>query len=212
MFFKNNYKKVFHSLLASALLMACAAEGDYPGVEYAPQMYHSVAYEPLTQIKDENAGRFVSSREDGRGEFFNSNLYNPHAMNMRKPPANTVKRDPRGYLPYRIHPDSIEVAARVLKNPTEDTELNLQRGQVLYKRFCAHCHGETGQGDGSVGQVYAGVPPYNVGRVRNLNEGHIYHVITYGRGRMAPHGSQVDEEERWLITRYVQQLQRAGEN
>jgi len=44
------------SVLALSLLAGCKAGGENPGLEYAPQMYHSVAYEPLTQIKDEAQG------------------------------------------------------------------------------------------------------------------------------------------------------------
>ena len=73
------------SALAFSLMVGCKAGGENQGLEYAPQMYHSVAYEPLTQIKDEAQGSWLSTREDGKGEFFNSNVYNPHGMNMREP-------------------------------------------------------------------------------------------------------------------------------
>ena len=69
------------------------------------------------------------------------------------------------------------------------------------------CHGATGQGDGPVGKVFLGVPPYNLGRVKELPEGQIFHTITHGRGRMLSHASQVSVDERWKITRYVQVLQ-----
>ena len=39
-------------LLICLFISACAAKDDYPGVEYAPNMYHSVPYEPLSQVKD----------------------------------------------------------------------------------------------------------------------------------------------------------------
>ncbi|WP_345600388.1 hypothetical protein, partial [Thermocatellispora tengchongensis] len=39
------------------------------------------------------------------------------------------------------------------------------------------------------------------------NDGHIYHVIQWGKGRMMPHGSQVNPEERWKIAMYVRALQ-----
>ncbi|MFM8913543.1 MAG: hypothetical protein ACKOE6_11615, partial [Flammeovirgaceae bacterium] len=38
------------------ILASCKASGDYPGMEYAPNMYHSVAYEPLSQIVDLDEG------------------------------------------------------------------------------------------------------------------------------------------------------------
>ena len=77
-------------VLAVILLAGCAAKGDYPGREYAANMYHSVAYEPLSQITDEDAGAWVNSLDNRSGEYFNSNCYNPHRMNMREPAPNTV--------------------------------------------------------------------------------------------------------------------------
>jgi hypothetical protein len=41
-----------------------------------------------------------------------------------------------------------------------------------------------------------------------MNDGHIYHVIQWGRNRMMPHGSIVNPEERWKIAMYVRVLQR----
>ncbi len=190
------------------LLAGCAARGDYPGVEYAPQMYHSTAYEPLTQIKDKEAGAMITSMEEGPAEFYNSNPYNPNEMTMRMPAPGTVSRNANGYLPYRIHKDSLAYAGRVLKNPTDSTAAVLQEGTALYKRYCWHCHGDTGQGDGPVGVVYKGVLAYNSASVKNAPEGHIFHVITHGKGRMMPHAAIVSPEDRWKIVRYVQTLQR----
>lgn len=189
-------------------LVGCAAHGDYPGVEYAPQMYHSTPYEPLSQITDEEAGRWLTSLDEGPAEFYNSNPYNPNGMTMREPVAGTVKRNKYGYLPYRIPKDSIALAGRVMKNPLDSTAAIVDEGQALYMRYCRHCHGDNGQGDGPVGQVYKGVPAYNSRAVQGAPAGHIFHVITYGKGRMQPHGSQVSVEDRWKIVRFVQTLQR----
>ena len=128
-------------------------------------------------------------------------------MNMREPVANTVKRSADGYLPYRIHKDSAEYAGRVLFNPMDSSTEIVAQGKALYTIYCTSCHGETGQGDGLVGKVFLGVPPYNLGRVKELPEGQIFHTITHGRGRMMAHASQVSVDERWKITRYVQVLQ-----
>jgi hypothetical protein len=65
-------------------------------------MYHGVAYYPLSQIKDKNAGQWLSNREDKLGEFYNSNVNNPHNMNMRTPPKNIVRKTKNKNLPYRI--------------------------------------------------------------------------------------------------------------
>lgn len=201
---KKNY---YFICLAGLFAAACTAQGDDPGLEYAPQMYHSTPYEPLTQITNEDAGAWLSSDEDGVGEFYNSNPYNPHNMTMRVPPANTVRRTETEVLPYRVHPDSIAYAAAHVKNPLDSTAAIVQEGKTLYSYYCVHCHGATGQGDGAVGQVYLGVPAYNIGIYKEITEGQIFHVITHGKGRMYAHGSQIDVMDRWKIVRYVQTLQ-----
>lgn len=193
------------SALAMSLLAGCKADGDNPGLEFAPQMYHSVAYEPLSQIKDESQGDWLSNREDGKGEFFNSNIYNPHGMNMREPVANTVPRNKQGYLPYRLKAFELEQAALV-ENPIAPSDDVLKRGEVLYMQYCSTCHGKTGQGDGKAGEVIGGVANLTGGAYVNLPEGHIFHVITKGKGRMGAHGSQIPEENRWKIVHYVKQV------
>jgi mono/diheme cytochrome c family protein len=200
---------VYHLLivLLAASLWSCKAKNDFPGLEYAPNMYHSVPYEGLSQITNEDEGQWLSNREDGLGEFYNSNPNNPHSINMREPVANTVKRSADGFLPYRIHKDSAEYAGRILTNPLDSTAEIISEGKTLYNIYCVSCHGDNGAGDGPVGKVFLGVPTYNVGRVKDLPSGQIFHTITHGRGRMMPHGSQVSVEERWKITRYVQVLQ-----
>lgn len=187
------------------ILASCSRGTDKPGREYASQMYHSDAYEPLTQIVDKE-----------HGDDYNSNPYNPHNMNMRLPAKNTIKRN--AYSPatelleeepaiYHLHKDSFDLAGRVLVNPIDSTPQVLEQGKVLYGRYCQHCHGETGQGDGLVGAKYKGVPSYSKGRVKEDKAGHIFHTITYGRNRMWPHASQITVEERWKIVHYVQALQ-----
>ena len=97
------------ALSAAVLMTSCGAGGDNQGLEYAPNMYHSVAYEPYSQIVDEDAGRWLTSIDypDGHAEFFNSNKLNQFRMNMRETPANTVSRNKHGWLPYRLGKDSL---------------------------------------------------------------------------------------------------------
>ena len=195
-------------------LAGCKAGGDNPGLEYAPNMYHSVPYDPLTQVTDTTAGMWVTSIDypDGHGEFFNSNKLNAHAMNMREPAKNTVKRNAQGWLPYRIHKDSLTYAA-TLKNPLDSTAAIVGEGKVLYEMYCDHCHGPKGKGDGKVaefeGQVkYAGIANLTSDALKNISEGHIFHVITQGKGLMWAHGSQISPEDRWKIAKYVKTLQK----
>ncbi len=203
---------LYTAFTAAAMLMlaGCGAGENDPGFEYAPNMYHSVPYEPLKQVTDPEAGQWselFSENEDEFGEYYNSNPLHVNSMTMRVPPANTVRRDT--YLPYRIPKDSLTQAASV-ENPLPASEEVLTEGRELYNRFCDHCHGGDGQGaaEGSVGEVFAGVPSYKSAAVVNVSGGHIFHVITHGKGRMGAHGSQISVEDRWKIVRYVQTLQK----
>lgn len=210
----NIVKSVIVCLGASVVLAACSAGGNNQGTEYAPNMYHSVAYEPYSQITDPSAGRWLTSIEyaDGHAEFFNSNTLNVSAMgvfmNMRTPPANTVARNKNGWLPYRIPKDSLELASKKLKNPLDSTAQVLAEGKLLYQTYCQHCHGAKGEGDGKVADKYAGVANLKGDAYKNITEGHIFHVITNGKGLMWAHGSQMSAEERWMIAKYVKVLQK----
>jgi len=174
------------SLALSLGVVSCSPDPNSPGVEYAPEMYESIPYEPLRQIS------------------FNS--VNSFGINQRTPAAGTV---PRGKLAYFDHipKDSVRIAERTLRNPYTYTKANLEEGQVLFTRYCQHCHGEKGDGQGPVGAKFKGVPNYSTGAYKTMNDGHIYHVIEWGRNRMMPHGSQVNPEERWKIAMYVRVLQ-----
>ncbi|MBA4053837.1 MAG: cytochrome C [Marivirga sp.] len=200
---------LFLGLSAAVLLTSCGAGGDNQGVEYAPNMYHSVAYEPYSQIVDEDAGRWLTSIDypDGHAEFFNSNKFNPYRMNLREAPANTVSRNKNGYLPYRIGKDSLAFASTI-KSPLDSTAAIVGEGKVLYDMYCAHCHGSKGEGNGKVSEKYAGVPNYKSDALKNISEGHIFHVITQGKGLMWAHGSQILPEDRWKIAKYVKTLQK----
>ncbi|GAB3687828.1 cytochrome c [Spirosoma flavus] len=178
---------------------SCKKGHENTGVEYAPQMYDAVGYEPYRQIR--------------------ANTINPQGLNMRLPARGTVARPnyhtkfgegntaTNDLMIYNIPADSIGIAERVLTNPIPQTEKSMAEGQLLYTRYCSHCHGADGKGDGPVGKEYKGVPNYSSDALKTLNDGHIFHVITHGKGRMWPHGSQITPEDRWKIVQYVHKLQ-----
>ena len=163
-----------------------------PGVEYASQMYHSLPYDPYSQI--------------------DPNSYNADGLNMRLPVPGTVSRQQNGEdlsiemsLNYPFAKDSLEYAAKVLKNPISMSDTSvMSQGKDLYTKYCQHCHGEAGDGQGPVAKKYGGVA--NLKSVADKTEGHIYHVITMGKGRMWAHGSQILPKDRWKIVTYVNTL------
>lgn len=191
-------KKVllFALMASSTTFMSACVERDAedPGKEYAPDMYESVAYEPYKQVDE--------------------NKVNPNGQNMRMPVSRTIPRvkGAEGGLSlelmpdYPISKDSLAYAAAVLRNPIAKTEQVMKDGKYLYTTYCSPCHGAEGDGKGLVGEKYAGVPNYKASNIANQPSGHIYHVITKGKGRMWPHGSQIRPEDRWKIVHYVNEL------
>jgi mono/diheme cytochrome c family protein len=184
-------------------MLSCGKDPNDTGTEFAPNMYNSVGYEPMTQL-------------DG-----DTNKINPLGMNMRLPVAGTVARKryngpdslKKAFLSQElvaktIPNDSISYSEALLTNPLAATPENIEEGKLQYERFCQHCHGEAGKGDGLVAKAYKGVPVYSSDALKAVNDGHIYHVITHGKGRMWPHGSQISSENRWKIVLYVHELQK----
>lgn len=216
-------KNILYAGIGAALLISCTARENDPGVEYAPQMYHSVPYEPLTQFTDEQIpeGFLESFYYEDKTNSIDHYGDPKKVINAMVPVEGTMKRQRyasvhagakpqkgQKLLTYNIAPDDYETAGKMLKNPLPVNDDIVSQGKHLYTGFCAPCHGAEGNGMGKVGKVYKGVANFQAGAYANLPEGHIYHVITHGKGRMWPHKTQINPEERWKIVRYVQKLQK----
>ncbi len=217
-------KNTFFLVAVIMLLVSCEAEENYPGTEYAPQMYHSVPYEPLSQFTEEDVDGvletwYYNTIDKAPNSISTEYTNKKHLINSLEPVEGTIKRQKyssveeldsagnRQLLLYNIDADDFETAGRILKNPVPKTDEVMQEGSALYGSFCSHCHGGGGAGDGKVGVVYKGVANLLGGAYKNLPEGHIFHVITHGKGRMWAHKSQLSPEERWKVVHYVKQLQ-----
>jgi mono/diheme cytochrome c family protein len=179
--------------LTSAVLYSCDInaqagrdKSDDQGLEYAPQMYNSIPYESLKQEKD--------------------NAYNPGGLNMRTPARHTIARGKMAFIDYSSDSSSQDVMGAGLINPITANPTHLEDGKVLYTRFCSHCHGEGGAGDGLVAPKFKGVANLTSAAIKAKPMGHIYQVITKGKGRMMPHNTQVNPQERWKIAMYVKNV------
>jgi mono/diheme cytochrome c family protein len=156
-----------------------------PGLEFMPDMYRSPSLESNMGYVDMNTGDTLQAN--------------------RLPVAGTI---PRGFMPYPYPntAEGYEAAGANLHNPLENNEKNLKEGEVLYGKFCVHCHGAGGEADGPVAGKLPGPPPaYST--LKNLPEGKMFHTITYGKGLMGSHASQVSQEERWKLILYIHKLQ-----
>jgi len=193
------YKLAF-AMGALIFLASCVNEENSPGYEYMPDMYRSPAVEAYVD--------YGEIRDTLRPELMET-------MSARKPAAGTVPMTDQSIndMPYTI-PNTIEgyeLAGKSLKSPLEETEAVVEEGKKIYTNFCIQCHGKEGQGNGAV--VTKGGHPapgaYN-GPLKDLPEGKMFHTLTYGKGVMGSHASQLTKLERWKVVAYVKELQKLG--
>ena len=148
--------------------------------QYMPNMYESVGYEAY-QASDAFA--------DG--------------VEAQLPVSGTI---PRGGSVYEIEDtnEGYELAKASLTSPLDSTKVDFARGKELYDIYCGICHGSKGAGDGTLAKKELILPGSYA--IKELTEGSIYHVIYYGKNLMGSYANQLNEEERWQVTAYVEQL------
>ncbi|MBL4593682.1 MAG: cytochrome c [Flavobacteriales bacterium] len=175
-------------VLAVISIASCREEGGL-APEYMPDMYRSPSIETYVDYGEL------------RGKQGNDSIIN--SMSARQPVEGSI---PRGFQPYGYEntPEGYEMAGQNLKNPIAYTDAVLAGGKELYGMFCVHCHGKTGQGDGSLVERDKFPPiPTKFSATLELSEGKMFHTITYGKGLMGSHASQLRQDERWKLVHYI---------
>ncbi|MFP5469973.1 MAG: c-type cytochrome [Bacteroidia bacterium] len=191
--------------ISALVATSCTKHEDSPGYEYMPDMYRSPAIEAYVDY-----GLI--------GDSVAEDLQN--TLSAKLPPTGTIAYNTNAIeasveMPY-IYPNTIEgyeAAGLQLKNPLKFSEADLEKGKDLYTKFCQHCHGTTGKGDGGVITYGRHSKPgaFDVA-LKDLPEGKMFHTLTYGKGMMGSHASQLTKTERWKIIFYVQALQNGGKH
>jgi len=91
-----------------------------------------------------------------------------------------------------------------------DTAAFLRHGEERFNVSCMPCHGESGNGKGTVAVL--GIP--TVADLMNFPkstypDGKMFETITQGKGQMSGYGYNVPVDDRWAIIAYVRALQAA---
>jgi len=98
-----------------------------------------------------------------------------------------------------------------LTNPLDRTDpRSMERGEELYMRFCAVCHGDDGVGANAyIADKHPTLPAYNLSgaQVAAYSDQYLYAMIRVGRGLMPEYGSRITHFDRWSIVNYVRELQ-----
>ena len=213
-------------LMLLLLLCSCSSNPDSPGSEYMPDMYRSPAVESYVDY-GEIRGREnmeiktqLSARQTPKYTvpYYGTNESEVKMMLPNKRKAGLAWRESHGLFGWDLDTESAYDKARLdtinpLTMTPENAETILENGEKLYTSMCAHCHGEKGDGNGTMIQSGAYgdmgvVPDYKA--LDTLSEGKIYYSIYYGKGYMGAHGSLLNKKEIWTLVHYVRQFQRDG--
>ena len=98
----------------------------------------------------------------------------------------------------------------VKKSPVAPSMEVLLRGQERFNIYCSPCHSRLGDGRGMVVQRGMFPPPtYHQARIRDIEDGHIFDVISNGIRNMPSYRSQIPVSDRWAIVNYLRVLQRS---
>lgn len=154
-----------------------------PNYRYMPNMYTSVAVETYSEYE-----------------------ILPNGQAALTPVKGTISR---GWMPYEYEntQKGKALATKELKIPLAVNEENLAKGKELFNIYCAICHGNKGDGQGTLvkREKFLGIPSL-ADKGRNITEGDIYHVMMYGLNSMGSYASQTNEKERWQITMHALDL------
>lgn len=203
--------RTYYSLVVLVLVLAsCTNDPNSPGLEYMPDMYRSPAIEAYV---DYGQDPYNFDEELAQEQRSQSSARQPVTGTI--PYAGMSEEDMALSMPYPYENTTAdyERAGAELKSPLPATDEHFKKGEVLYQKMCSHCHGKTGVGDGAIstnGKIL-GIPSF-AEKLKDLPEGNMFHTLTYGKGLMGSHASQLNQKERWQIIQFVQSLQTSGES
>lgn len=177
-----NMKNIVVTILIMLSVTSCF-DKKKPNYRYMPNMYTSVAVETYSEYE-----------------------ILPNGQAALTPVKGTISR---GWMPYEYEntQEGKALATKELKIPLAVNEENLAKGKELFNIYCAICHGNKGDGQGTLvkREKFLGIPSL-ADKGRNITEGDIYHVMMYGLNSMGSYASQTNEKERWQITMHALDL------
>lgn len=139
-------------------------------------------------------------------EVYEANPSFPDGRASRDLPAGTVAR---GELRDDEHFYTGKVNGGYAPEfPFAVAAADLKRGQDRFTIYCTPCHGQLGDGQGMV--VQRGLRQaanYHQDRLREVEAGYLFDVISNGFGAMQGYAEQIPPRDRWLIAAYVRALQ-----
>ncbi|MFQ5488230.1 MAG: c-type cytochrome [Gammaproteobacteria bacterium] len=133
-----------------------------------------------------------------------------------KPQEGVMTPFPKRSIPVTGIPTKVanREEAKPLTSPIPVSAGSLAKGKVLFKIYCAACHGLTGKADSPVSSKIGAISLVDSYVQETLTEGWVFGTITFGsyvmpaygmpQGREDKRGSNdLSVEERWHVVNYV---------
>ncbi|MHB8777872.1 MAG: c-type cytochrome [Anaerolineales bacterium] len=130
-------------------------------------------------------------------------------------PAQSIPVEGAAYIPGHGAPT----------NPVPADETSIARGAQLFATHCQMCHGETGEGNGTVSAFLVKKKPANLTSeaVQSKSDGSLFLTISNGifnpnnslfpniqfSGQMPPLNENLNVRERWDVVNYIRTLKAA---
>jgi mono/diheme cytochrome c family protein len=191
---------VFAVVAAVSILGFRGSKSTKPPLEVFPDMDRQARYKPQAEnefFSDGRDDRPQPALTIARGDFFNK--MEVFSADFENPTlGDTIfneGKDADGNF--------------VQKVPVAVTEVLMAEGQAKYDIFCSTCHGVAGDGNGVTKPYGVLAANYHDDRLRSVEDGYIFDVITNGKGLMFPLDGRLSPDERWAIVLYVRALQRS---
>jgi len=128
-------------------------------------------------------------------------------------PMALAAHDPQEHQHPATHPAGgahRHPEAAKLKNPVPANAASIAAGKQLYDKQCAGCHGDTGKGDGAMGEELNPKPANLVDAdwKHGSTDGEILVVIRDGvkNGGMKGFGKKLTAHQMWDIVNYVRSI------
>jgi mono/diheme cytochrome c family protein len=113
-------------------------------------------------------------------------------------------------LTLRLDAEDFRVPPKIdaLTNPVPRTAEILTQARADYEKYCRHCHGPSGLGDGPTGKLLP-TKPVDLSDARGMEQftdGRIFYAISEGIHFMPGFKSKLTDRQRWGLVRLVRSM------
>jgi len=102
--------------------------------------------------------------------------------------------------------------AKQLKNPLQPTAPALKSARDVYADKCAHCHGDTGKGDGRDANRYDPAPTdlTDSKKMNAATDGELFYKISEGKKPMPVFKTKLTEGQRWELVLLIRSFSQSA--